>query len=145
MDEVALLALRQEGCELLGEFGRQARSAGVAFVGCTQQIEDVLEVSPATPWKGEAAAAFKNAGTVLLLRQNDAGITAMRRHIHLDAQAVAILQTAEHGGLLRIERQDGPKLLAVRVRPSDDELAHVGTNPHERLARNGRVYGVAAG
>jgi hypothetical protein len=151
MDEVLFTAQLPEGAAFLAEFGSQGRSLNVACVFMSQHIGPVLRHE-------KAALAFQNASHMFLGRQNETGIMAMKQHIHLDRVAeIELLNAPDGAGLLRIERRDGPVVLAVQVEPTPWELFEFGTNPAERLARyqrdrlaevkvhrNGHTNGVAS-
>ena len=84
----------------------------------------------------KAGLALKNCATIFLGRQNPAGINTMAPLLSLEREACMQLATAPQGaGILRIERQDGPVVLGLQVRPTDWELREFGTNPSERIAR----------
>jgi hypothetical protein len=144
LDEILALLDVPGGPAFLRKYGTQSRSLNLAPVFCTQDVEAVLA-------NDMAALAFKNCGHVFLGRQNPAGINAMVPLLSLDPYAQVLLASApQGGGLLRVERKDGPVVLGVQVRPTDWELREFGTNPAERrarwqreraAARNGHVNG----
>jgi hypothetical protein len=129
LDEILALMEAPGGLSFIRRFGTQGRSLRIAPVFCTQDVEVVMA-------NHKAGLALKNCATIFLGRQNPAGINTMAPLLSLEREACMQLATAPQGaGILRIERQDGPVVLGLQVRPTEWELREFGTNPSERIAR----------
>lgn len=129
IDEILALIEARNGASFIRRFGTQGRSSNISTWFMTQDVEQVLA-------NRKAALSLRNAGHIFLGRQNPPGINAMAPLLSLDSEACYLLASApQGGGLLRIERKQGPVVLGLQVRPSEWELREFGTNPSERLAR----------